>query len=823
MKRIPLYDRSFGLPVSDYSSALDTDPRCERCELHRGTGHVCLPAEGQPGGLLVVGGAVSKADDRAGRPYSGTTGGYLRRLLRDAYGGPVALTYAVRCNPRRGRVATKHVNACRPYLSGVLGDADPERVVLLGGIAAEGFVGYPVHPTSARGGYIYTGDAVPVFYLPWPGPQVQGNRFYRAEFEEDLRWALETDPALPPWRGSSLVVEDELDAAEAVAVLETVGRFSFDCETYGRQHDEDFRLLCVACSPEGFDDAYVWPEAALRDPGISGYLKRLMANPRVVKDGHNVKYDQESVWLAMGVEVEGIFGDTRVWRRMVETEASGRLEDVAELVGMGGHKREAKYYVDRAKRRLRAQDKETSVLGGWYRGKNYDRYAYAAVPDDTLHRYVALDAVSTQRLTAHLWGELGEAGLQHVWEDQLRDASWALGWVERWGMPVDRDQARLATEYVNSRLAELDGRLRHYGDINFNSVPQLSDLLFNQLGLRTTVLTGTGKPSTGKEALAEMEGQHPIVANLREHKRLEALRTKFIVPIGEHTCDDGRVHPALLLDGTGTGRLSCREPNLQAIKKGDKGDEERMMRNIFAAPAGRKLVQFDYSQMELRIAAAISGDEAMKEVFLSGKDYHARTAAFIQDLVPFQVDRRMAKAVNFGLINGVGDARIAHDLKITEAQAASIRKAITSKFHGYASWVRRTVYESTKSGFAHTVWGPDLSRSRRRKIYNIGSPNSAQKHNGTIAAYNTAVQGTASDYCLASLVEVCRWIHDDAVPAKLILQIHDALVLECGEDAVDEVLYQVNRIMTSWPSMGVPLKVDAEVGPSWGEMEEVRL
>jgi DNA polymerase I-like protein with 3'-5' exonuclease and polymerase domains len=275
-----------------------------------------------------------------------------------------------------------------------------------------------------------------------------------------------------------------------------------------------------------------------------------------------------------------------------------------------------------------------------------------------------------------------------------------------------------------------------------------------------------------------------------------------------------------------SGRTSFSQPNLQTLPRAKGSVEGKMARDVFVAPIGYKLLEFDYSQLELRVAALLSVDPVMLQVFLDGVDYHRRTAEMISRLAwgvdPDKITeehRSWAKTVNFGLLYGKTDRSLAKDLGCSVEQAAKIRAAILGRFKLLDRWMKEQITLARKTGYVHTWW--DGQTARARSLYKIASNDDAERVHAENASINSPIQGTSSEFCVASISAVVDWILSDAVPAKLILAVHDSLLLEVRDDAVDEVTHAVKDIMTSWNSENVPLVVDGKIGQSWGSMSDI--
>jgi len=411
----------------------------------------------------------------------------------------------------------------------------------------------------------------------------------------------------------------------------------------------------------------------------------------------------------------------------------------------------------------------------------------------------------------------------------VRHASDALTEVELRGAPVSVPALDALDAHLTAEMAVLESVWTAHGLENPSSSQQVAELLYDRLGLPCTVTTPKGARSTSRAALETLEGQHPVVDALLRHRKLAKLHGTYCVGMRGHIRDDGRIHTSYLLHGTETGRLSSREPNLQNIPRADT-PEGRMAKDCFRAPHGRRLVQLDYSQLELRVAALLSGDTAMQAVFASGEDFHMRTAQMIAPYawgVPEELwdglspaDRKRyrtgAKAVNFGLLYGSGDYALGKAIGCTTQQARKIRRAVLGQFRALAKWIPAQLAHARTHGGTWTWW--DGERARFRPLPNVASPVDAWRGTAERGSWNTPVQGTGSEYCLASLAACVEWLREDQVPAEVVLTVHDSIVIECDADAVREVVEGATAIMEGWPSGGVLLKVDAEVGTAWGSL-----
>ncbi len=871
MKALKLYEERPKLAV-ETAEGLAPDSACSRCALRDRAKKVCHGprfVDGDPsvGTLLVVVDGVTAEEDRMGQTYRGELGIFVQRLVGKHWKGRVVFDVATRCPAGKDGASEKAVEACRPYLAHTYASAGPTRILVAGGNAALAVFGRATAAFTNRRNYAFTGikeedgseRLVPVFSLFHP-LQALRNSFLRRWWEEDLKWALTASPELPPWEGTAYVVETPEDAREAMAVITAAPAGAFDVETSGRMFAPAWRMLSLAVAPadDRMQDAYVWTEEALKDPRARAGLLEWLGEEKAQKIGSNGKYDALSCKASFALDVKGLTSDVRLERKLLDPEADGKLDKMASLVGMGGMKEVSSailkpiyHQVSLAfGRRTRAANSKTKphvvdlvedfqerfgvskAFAAYMADKDNDKesWGYALLPKDILHRYNARDAVSTVRLKKQVidpqMAHPDAAPLKRTWDRVIRGASQAIVQVEAWGVAADREAILTLQKFLDVREKDLRDQLRGHADINWGSRDQVAEYFFKKLGLPPVSQTKSGLDSTDSEALEELAKLHPSAALLMDLRSVDKLNGTYARGLLPHIRSDGRIHPSFLLDGARSGRTSCQNPNLQNQPRPDSA-EAKMVRDIFIAPRGKRLVQLDYSQLELRVACMLSGDEEMLKIFLEGVDYHQRTAELISFIAwgipPEQVEKKhrsFAKTINFGLLYGKGDKTIAEEFGCSVAEAAKIRAAILGKFKKLAAWCREREQEARLTGEVWTTW--DGERARRRPLWRIGDADDFVRSVALHGAVNSPVQGSANEYGVASLTGCVNWLVEDAVPAKLVLFVHDSLMFEVDDDAVDEVIYQGRRIMTQWDTKGVPLVADVETGPSWGSLLKLK-
>lgn len=886
MKQLPIYKDNrpqwaaveLATPLDrdelDVVGSLERGRACDRCKLgmNKKLSSPCIGAEGEPGGLLVIADAPTKTEDTIGRPFHGDAGKLVRDTIAKHWSGPVAFDTAIKCFPGSTKLTESLIRKCRGYLTGVIEEVKPTRIITFGPAANIALFGRSVPPLTARGGYSFLrgddigGKPIPVFFALPPAHALR-NRFVRSWFDKDLIQALTCKtPRLAPWDAMAHLVETEEDALRAEADLMMNDWVSFDVETMGLMWTAEFRMISMAVCGSGDEDPWVWPETSLYDPKIRAPLDRLLRTKKLKKVGQNVKYDQLAYRAAFGLQIKPVTGDTRLSRKLLDPEASAKLAVMAELVGMGGLKQDAEAEMADRLKKIKARVKKQwhpkkpepldpkAIIPGLKLHKRIDaafrhcadaeevdavgdRFKYGLLDKEQLVSYNARDSVATARLEHMLTEQIYQAPqLKRVWDRIVLPAANALERVESWGVGASTSAIMAFDAYCAVKEAEARKTLDHYPGVNWNAPDQVAKLFFSStanggLGLPAVKKTKGGiKDSTDEEVLEVLKNMHPLAGALLEYRWVTKLRGTYASGMLPHVRDDGRIHPNVKLDGARSGRTSCTDPNLQNIPRAET-DEGKMARDCFIAPPGFKLLEVDYSQLELRIACMLSGDDAMLKIFKSGQDYHQRTAQLVSQyawgIPPEKVEKKhrsMAKAVNFGVLYGKTAKTLAEEWGVTKAKAQQIVDAIMGNFKKLQAWCAKQEGLASKNGIVHTWWDGELAR--HRPLFRIAERgNDKAQSTAKNGARNSPIQGTASEFCIASLVDCVDWIDSDNLErdVKLILPVHDALLFEVKESMVDEVACTVHEIMTGHNSNDVPLTVDFKIGDAWGSMEEYKL
>ena len=397
----------------------------------------------------------------------------------------------------------------------------------------------------------------------------------------------------------------------------------------------------------------------------------------------------------------------------------------------------------------------------------------------------------------------------------LRDVEIPLAYVladmERAGVSADSDALDAFETRLNARVAELTTDIYDLAGEEFNiqSPRQIGGILFEKLGLPGGKKTKTGY-STNAEVLERLRGEHPIVPAILEYRTLTKLTSTYCQGLKKAIAADGRIHTTFRQTETRTGRISSVEPNLQNIPvRTGLGSE---LRRFFRAGEGMTLVDADYSQIELRVLAHMAGDPAMIEAFRSGSDIHAATAAQVFGLPPEDVTHEMrsrAKAVNFGIVYGISAFSLAQDIGVSQSEAAAYIRSYMEKYAAIAAYMKRVVEEARAKGYAETLYG------RRRYLPELTASNFQTRSFGERVARNMPIQGTAADIIKKAMIAVHRRLAEERMRARLILQIHDELILECPVEEAGKAAALLKEEMEKAAALDVPLTVDAHTGDNW--------
>ena len=407
--------------------------------------------------------------------------------------------------------------------------------------------------------------------------------------------------------------------------------------------------------------------------------------------------------------------------------------------------------------------------------------------------------------------ELEKNGMTNLYAQIELPLCQVLYRMEKRGIAIDRTQLEQFGQMLSQRIAECEELIFSYSDEKFNiqSTKQLGELLFEKLGLPPVKKTKTGY-STNADVLEKLKTKHPIIPAIMDYRMLTKLKSTYADGLLKVICDDGRIRTTFQNLVTATGRLSSTEPNLQNIPvRTDLGSE---IRKMFVPKEGCVLVDADYSQIELRVLAHIAEDEAMQKAFCGGMDIHTATAAQVfatdmESVTPLQ--RRHAKAVNFGIVYGISEFSLAEDIGVSRYEAREYIDSYLTNYRGVRSYMKQVVADARETGYTQTLYG------RKRYIPELKSSNFNIRQGAERIALNTPIQGTAADLIKLAMIRVEHALNEQFPEAELLLQVHDELIVECPEAIGPQVAEMISREMESVAELKVPLTAEAKIGKSW--------
>lgn len=540
----------------------------------------------------------------------------------------------------------------------------------------------------------------------------------------------------------------------------------------------------------------VWEEAskaAIFLPDRLEYYNdflRAFFSPDIKKVSHNVK-DLMNTLLSEGLSTEGFLFDTAVAAYLLApTDGSYELEKLAMTdFHFGAAKAEA-YLDEEAFGPMADPASFTAAVGAW------------------MGHTALIDA-----LYGELSERLGEMGLDKLYYEVELPLCQVLAEMERTGVLVDRKALAEFGMMLNEHIRADEAAIYTLAgeEFNINSTQQLGHILFDKLGLPPVKKTKTGY-STNVEVLEKLRGHHDIIELILEYRQYTKLKSTYVDGLTKVIEEDGRIRTSFQNTVTATGRLSSTEPNLQNIPV--RTELGAKLRYMFVAAPSNVLVDADYSQIELRLLSHIAEDKTMQEAFLSGMDVHTATAAQVFGVAPSDVThemRRRAKAVNFGIVYGISAFSLSEDIGVPVYEAKEYMERYFETFHGVREYMDRVVKRAKEDGYVATLMG------RRRWLPELKSANHNLRSFGERVALNMPIQGTAADIIKLAMLRVDRAIKAEGLKAKLILQVHDELIVECPEAEAEQVKALLSREMEGAVNYAVPLKADAAIGRSWGE------
>lgn len=588
----------------------------------------------------------------------------------------------------------------------------------------------------------------------------------------------------------------ETDVARLLAVLDKAAIVAFDTETTSLDPFAA-RLVGLSFSVQPGEAYYLavdhrYPDAPtqLGAERALALLKPWLEDPGRHKLGQNIKYDQH-VLANHGIHLAGVTDDTLLQSYVLESHQRHDMDTLAErFLGV----------------KTISYDDVT--------GKGASRIGFEQVDVARATDYSAEDADITLRLHQAMRPRVkADDKLENVYAQIEMPVREVLFRMERNGVLIDAAQLEAQSHAIGRKLIELEQRAHGEAGqpFNLNSPKQIGEIFFERLKLPVVKKTPSGAPSTDEDVLEKLALDYPLPKTLLEYRALSKLKSTYTDKLPKMiNAQTGRVHTNYGQATAVTGRLASTDPNLQNIPV--RTAEGRRVREAFIAPKGSVIVSADYSQIELRIMAHLSGDEGLLAAFARGEDIHRATAADVFSRALNEVsaeERRYAKAINFGLIYGMSAFGLAQQLGVERGTAQAYIERYFARFPGVKQFMDETRRDARESGYVETVFG------RRLWLAEIRSSNPARRAGAERAAINAPMQGTAADLIKLSMIAVQRWIDETPLATKLVMQVHDELVLEVPQPELEQVRHTLPELMTGVAQLKVPLVVDVGAGESW--------
>ncbi len=607
----------------------------------------------------------------------------------------------------------------------------------------------------------------------------------------------QADRSAPPRRYDTVMDRAALDVW--LRKLDRAPLAAFDTETDSLVYLQA-RIVGLSFAVTAGEAAYVplghdyagAPDQLNRDEVLAA-LKPWLEDPSKRKLGHHLKFDTH-ILANYGIALQGQAYDSMLESYVLNSVASRHDMDAAALKYLGI---KTIHFEDVA-------------------GKGAKQLTFNQVEVERAAPYAAEDADVTLQLHLALWPQIERVdALKRLYETIEQPLIPVLFRMERTGVLVDRELLRIQSAELAARMAEVQGEAHGCAGATFNldSPKQLQEILFGKLGIPIMRKTPTGQPSTAEDVLEELAASHALPRLILEYRQIAKLKSTYTDKLpGQIDPTTGRIHTCYHQAVAATGRLSSSDPNLQNIPIRTR--EGRRIRQAFIAAPGHVLIAADYSQIELRIMAHLSGDAALLKAFAEDRDIHQATAAEVFGVALDAVDgdqRRSAKAINFGLIYGMSAFGLARQLGIGRGDAQNYVDLYFERYPGVKRYMDETRQQAREAGFVETVFG------RRLYLPDIQSRDQARRQYAERSAINAPMQGTAADIIKRAMIDVDAWLSSAAISGRLIMQVHDELVLEVAEEAAAQVSFETRRRMSAAAVLRVPLKVDVGTGRNWDE------
>ena len=591
--------------------------------------------------------------------------------------------------------------------------------------------------------------------------------------------------------------KNELD--ELIEVMKKAPYISFDTETTSLDYmNAELVGVSIALKPnEAFyipiNHNYEGVEKQLEEHFVLEALKPFLESEEIPKNGHNLKYDRH-ILQNLGIDLKGKLLDTMLFSYVNNSTIKRHNLDAV------------------SKRYLNINPTSYEDVAG----KGAKQIPFSEVSIEVASEYASEDADISLKLYEHIEPLVQkETKLAKLYSEIEGPLIYTLGDIERNGVLIDSEKLNEQSKELEAKILKLEQKVQKSAgeDFNLGSPKQLQEILYEKLGLPVIKKTPKGQPSTAESVLQELSMDFPIVQDILSYRAISKLKSTYTDKLPKMVnSNTGRVHTSYHQAVTATGRLSSSDPNLQNIPI--RSEEGRRIREAFIAPDGYKILAADYSQIELRIMAHLSRDQGLMDAFAKGQDIHQATAAEIFSINIDEVtanQRRSAKAINFGLIYGMSAFGLSKQLQITRAEAQNYIEQYFDRYPQVKHYMDETKQSAKKMGYVETVFG------RRLYLADIESSNYQRRQYAERSAINAPMQGTAADLIKMAMILLHQKIKEESFEAKIIMQVHDELVIEVNENQSDELSEITTSVMSEISKLDVDLKVDADIGNNWDE------
>ncbi len=606
-----------------------------------------------------------------------------------------------------------------------------------------------------------------------------------------------------------ILIGDDEGFAEFLKKLKTIKYFAFDTETSGLdpittellgmsfswEKNTAYYLDLSGGKAKKTADLFNYQKTdVISNPWLEE-LKPILNNSGIKKCAHNAKFDIR-VLKNQGVEVDGLVFDSMLASYLLNPDNRQHSLDTTSFRELGWEKISTYDLI----------------------GKGKEQISFSQVDPEKITQYAGEDANCTWLLSEVLSKKLKKESLLKLLDEIELPLASVLAEMEENGIILEPKILKKIEKDLAIRLKELAENIYKLAgeEFNINSPKQLQNILFEKLKINSKGLkkTKTGI-STADDELEKILEEHKIITLIQSYRELNKLQSTYVLALPELVNKKtGRIHTSYNQTIAATGRLSSTEPNLQNIPT--RGEDGQKIRSAFVAPKGYKLVGLDYSQIELRLAAHISGDKKMIKAFKAGEDIHRATAAEINEVELSKVTKQMryeAKAINFGILYGQGPHGLAQNAKIPYKSAQEFIAKYFTAYTGIRKMIDASIKEAHEKGYAITMFG------RKRYLPEIDSSNIMIRHGAERMAINTPIQGTAADLIKIAMINIAKEIRGHEAEIKMLLQIHDELIFEIKEDKIDVWLPKLKGLMENAVTLKVPIVVDLAIGDNWGELK----